>query len=301
LRSLRNSTAFICTFLFLSLVSLSVQGADRLRSEIAGRSQTILPGNTQSAIAQAKAETMVGPVPMEHMVLVLRPDASQQSDLESLIAQQQDPKSPVYRKFLTPEDFGQRFGVSDNDLAKISAWLSAKGFRVEEVPPGRRSIVFSGSSDQVAAAFNTQIRRYTLGTERHIANATDPQIPAAMSPVVNGVLKLHDFRHQSSVIQAKKLGPLSTAQFNYGSNHYLSPADFATIYNANSLYSSGVNGAGQTIAIIGRSNISMDDVQAFRSQFGLPANPPKITVVNSDPGQTEDAVEALLDTEWSAR
>ncbi len=238
-------------------------------------------------------------MPMEHMVLVLRPDASQQADLDSLIAQQQDPKSPLYQKFLTSDEFGKRFGVSDNDIAKVTNWLSAQGFRVEEVPAGRRSIVFSGSSDQVTTAFNTPMRRYTVGAERHIANATDPQIPAAMVPVVNGVLKLHDFRHQPSTIQQKKLGSLYSAQFNYGSNHYLAPADFATIYNANSLYSGGVNGSGQTIAIIGRSNISVDDVQAFRSKFGLPVNPPKITIVNTDPGQNDDVVEAILDTEWS--
>ena len=97
----------------------------------------------------------------------------------------------------------------------------------------------------------------------------------------------------------KKLGALSTAQFNYGSNHYIAPADFATIYNVNPLYSNSVNGLGQTIAIIGRSNINVNDVQAFRTQFGLPANPPKITIVNTDPGQNGDAIEAILDTEWS--
>jgi len=232
-------------------------------------------------------------------VLVLRPDANQAADLETLITGQGDPKSAQYRKFLTPDEFGKRFGVSDNDIAKISAWLSAQGFRVEEVPAGRRSIVFSGSSDQVAAAFSTSIRRYTIGTEHHIANATDPQIPLAVAPVVNGILKLHDFRHQSSTVGQKNLGPLHTAQFNSGSNHYLAPADFATIYNVSSLYTTGVNGSGQTIAIVGRSNISLDDVQAFRSKFGLASNPPKVTIVNTDPGQNGDVVEALLDTEWS--
>ena len=289
--------------LFLSAFVLTIaskaQSPDRLRSEITGRSQTILPGNTHPAIAQSKAEAMTAPVPMDHMVLVLRPDANQDAALESLIAQQGDPKSAQYRKFLTPDEFGKRFGVSDNDIAKITAWLSAQGFRVEEVPAGRRSVVFSGSSDQVTAAFNTPIRRYTVGTEHHIANATDPQIPVAMAPVVNGVLKLHDFRHQPSSIGQKNLGPLSRAQFNSGSNHYLSPADFATVYNVNSLYASGVNGSGQTIAIVGRSNINLDDVQAFRSKFGLASNPPKVTIVNTDPGQNGDAVEALLDTEWT--
>ncbi len=295
----RHSVCLFCISLAFVADSLHAQPADRLHSDITGPSKTLLPGNTHPAIAQVKADSNLAPIAMEHMVLVLRPDATEQADLETLIAQQQDPKSPLYQKFLTPEDFGKRFGVSDNDIAKITAWLSAQGFRVEEIPAGRRSIVFSGSSDQVAVAFNTQIRRYTIGTEHHIANSTDPQIPAAMTPVVNGVLKLHDFRHQHSTVGQKKLGPLATAQFNYGSNHYLAPADFATIYNVNPLYSSGVNGSGQTIAIVGRSNISLDDVQAFRSKFGLASNPPKITIVNTDPGQNDDEIEALLDTEWS--
>jgi len=299
LGAIRSSSVVFVTAIFFLIKGADAQSVDRLRSDVTGRSQTILPGNTHPAIAQAKAETIASPVPMEQMVLVLRPDASQEAELESLIAQQQDPKSSLYRKYLTPDDFGKRFGVSNNDLAKITAWLKAQGFRIEETPAGHRSVVFSGSSDQVASAFNTQIRRYTVGTERHIANASDPQIPPAMAPVVNGVLKLHDFRHQPSSVLQKKLGALSTAQFNYGSNHYIAPADFATIYNVNPLYSNGVNGSGQTIAIIGRSNINVDDVQAFRNQFGLPANPPKVTIVNSDPGQNGDAVEAILDTEWS--
>lgn len=284
---------------FVLATASHAQRVDRLRSDISGRSQTVLPGNTHPAIAQAKPENITNSVPMEHMVLVLRPDANQDAELESLIAQQRDSKSPQYGKFLTPDEYGKRFGLSDNDVAKITAWLSAQGFRVEEIPAGHRSIVFSGSSDQVTAAFNTPIHRYTIGTEHHIANATDPQIPAAMTPVVNGVLKLHDFRHKASNVGQKKLGPLYTAQLNSGSNHYLAPADFATIYNVNSLYANGVNGAGQTIAVVGRSNISPDDVQAFRLKFGLTANAPKVTVVNTDPGQNDDVVEALLDTEWS--
>ncbi|HEX4773586.1 MAG TPA: protease pro-enzyme activation domain-containing protein [Bryobacteraceae bacterium] len=239
---------------------------------------------------------------MEQMILSLKPDPAQEAALEQLIATQNNPKSPQYHHFLKPAEYGARFGIAQSDLTKVIAWLRSYGFTIDEVPASHRAIVFSGSSGQVESAFKTQIRGYNVGGQLHFANAHDPEIPAALAGVVGGVVKLHDFRHRSSVSKTIPVteAQLANPQFTSGSSHYLSPADYSTIYDINPLYSAGVNGTGQSIAIIARSNIRLSDVESFRSYFGLPANDPTVVLVNSNPGVLQgDSTETILDTEWS--
>ena len=88
------------------------------------------------------------------MMLVLTPDAEQQAQLDDLVDQQRDPNSPYYHQWITPERFGQLFGASEWDIEIVVNWLQAHGMTVEEVSPGRRSIVFSGNAGQVTTAFH---------------------------------------------------------------------------------------------------------------------------------------------------
>src|ERR1035438_8259022 len=83
-------------------------------------------------------------------------------------------------------------------------------------------------------------------------------------------------------------------------DYVVAPYDFATIYNVLPLWSAGVDGSGQSIAIVARSNIALADVENFRSIFGLPARDPIITLNGADPGLTaSDEDEAAADAEWS--
>jgi uncharacterized membrane protein len=239
---------------------------------------------------------------MDRMVLVLAPDAKQQEELDELIAAQRDPESAEYRRWLTPAAFGSRFGVSAADLDRIVSWLRSHGFTVEPVSPAGTSIVFSGSVGQVAAAFHTAIHIYNVNGKRHFANASAPEIPEALAEVVAGVVSLHDFHaapwHRvAGPIAARYAAPLFA---DSAGNHYLAPADFATIYDASSLYTNSVDGTGQSIAIVGRTNINTLDVQFFRNYFGLPANNPTIVLNGADPGIVSgEETEAVLDVEWS--
>src|SRR5262249_25109371 len=152
-----------------------------------------------------------------------------------------DPNSPLYHQWLSPEAFAEHFGVAQQDLDRVVNWLGAHGFSIDDLPAGGRSIVFSGSAGQVQSAFRTEIRRYRVGFETHSANATDPQIPAALAGVVSGVVTLHDF-HRQTMHRLAQVKP----QFTSGSAHYLSPADFAAIYDIAPLYANGVDGSGQS-------------------------------------------------------
>ncbi len=261
-----------------------------------------LRGNVHPLAASGSSEPVDESTPMEHMILFLKGDASQEAQLAQLVAQQNDAKSPLYHHFLEADEFGTHFGVAQADLEKVTSWLENHGFSIEELPAGRRAIVFSGTSGQVADAFKTEIRHYTVGGADHYANASDPQIPSALADVVGGIVKLHDFRHAPSMSKMSALTPEQFAdpKFDSGGGHYLAPADYATIYDINPLYSAGIKGTGQSIAVIARSNIYLSDVELFRSSFGLAANNPQIIIVNSNPGVLSgDSTETTLDTEWS--
>jgi pseudomonalisin len=306
---IRSLSVLIALFVLTSL-ALSAQaprsagnpfaGSPRARviNDVDDTQLTVLSGNRHPL---ARPENLIGDAPasfrMERMMLALRSDPTQQAALDQLVAAQHDPASPYYHQWLTPEDFGQRFGVAESDVQTVVRWLESHGMQVEEVTNGRRLILFSGNAGQVAQAFHTQIRRYQVNGEIHFANSTDPQIPQALAPVVVGPVSLHDFQSASTHVAMGAPAPNYTS----GGSHYLAPADLATIYDVNPLYSAGLDGSGQTVAIVGRTNIHLSDVRTFRSTFGLPANDPQIIINGADPGiiSTGEETEAILDVEWS--
>ncbi len=280
-----------------------VQPHPRILDDIDEGRTITLRGNVHPLVALSSSNPVEESTPMQHMILFLKPDSSQEAALEQLIAQQNDPKSPVFHRFLSPSEFAEQFGVARADLNKVTAWLQNHGFAIDEVPAGGRSVVFSGSSGQVSEAFRTEIRRYQVAGNAHYANSSDPQIPVALAGVVGGVVKLHDFQHQRSISKVAQVSPeqFANPQFDAtGGSHYLAPADYATIYDINPLYAAGINGAGQAIAIVARSNISIQDIESFRNAFGLIANNPRIVITGSNPGVLAgDSTETTLDTEWS--
>ena len=282
----------------------TIQPHDRLKDAIAETGMIALAGSVHPAVAHAVSSAAVDAgFSMEQMILSLQPDAAQQAALDRLVAQQQDPRSDQYHKFLTSEQYAARFGASQNDINKIAEWLSRHGLTVEEVAANHLSIVFSGSARAVQGAFKTEVKQYRVNGEVHHANVSDPQIPAALAGIVKGVVKMHDFRARPFSRGLRLLEQTALPSFNASSAaHYLGPADFSVIYNISGLHISGFNGSGQSIAVVGRSNIQLTDIASFRSHFGLPSNTPAVIVAQgADPGFTADgdAVEATLDVQWA--
>jgi pro-kumamolisin-like protein/subtilase family protein len=268
-----------------------------------------LPHNTHR-LARAEFDRGTAPadLPMSRMILVLNRSADTQHSLDLFLGAQLDESSTQYHKWLTPQEFGQRFGAADADIAKVTTWLQSHGFAVGGVSNGRNLIEFSGSVDQVQQAFHTEIHRYVVNGKSHWANSSDPQIPAALSPLVAGVATLHNFRKTSQIasikpnaakIDATGLRPRFTAS---DGTHALSPADFSVLYDMGPLTAKGIIGTRSTIAVVARSDIHMSDIQDFQNAFGIPKNLPQVVINGTDPGDSGDGdeAEAVLDTSWSA-
>ena len=272
---------------------------DRITGPIDSRRTVVLAGNVSP---RARSEFDRGPEPpsfsMNTMTLELKPSASQNIALQQLLANQQNPASPDYHRWLTPEQYADRFGLSQSDVNQITTWLESQGFKVQRVARSRTWIEFSGMAGQVENAFHTRIDRYLENGTLHYANSTNPSIPAALANVVLGVRGLNNFRLKPR----NKLRGAAPRNDTGSGQHQIAPDDFSTIYDVAPLYSAGVDGTGQKLVVVGQTDINVTDIQAFRSQFNLPAIALQQILVpgQSDPGTSpSDLPEADLDLEWS--
>ena len=267
-----------------------------------------LSGNTRP---EANAQNDLGAVPdalsMEHMQLQLQRSAAQEQAVQQFIDQLHSSKSPNFHKWMTAEQFGQTYGASQQDVNTVTSWLQSQGFTVNSVSPSRMTIDFSGNAGQVRQALHTEIHYLSVNGARHIANMSDPQIPAALAPAVAGIVSLHDFTPHAM----KKNRPQYTYTSQGSTYQAVTPADLATIYNLTPLFSAGTTGAGQTIAVIEDSDLyNSADYDTFRSTFGLSqyASGSLTTLHPSggagncqDPGVSSgDDGEATLDAEWAS-
>ncbi len=313
-------TGFVCKFVRLCALLFLIGGSTawgqvrpRVVQAVNNEQRITLKGNVHPlARAEFDRGAVVESQPMTRMLLVLKRGDDPEAALQQYLESQQDKSSPNYHAWLTPEEFGANYGPADVDVQAVTDWLTSQGFTVEKVYSGKTVIEFSGTARGVQRAFGTAIRNFEIGGKTYVANANDPEIPAALAPVVAGIVSLNNFPRQShakyvGMVQRIKgqagLQPLFTYPTAYGNFYALAPGDFAVIYNTKPLLATGNDGTGQTIAIVGETNINVKDVQDFRAMFGLPANfDTKNVILNGeDPGITtqDEEGEADLDVEWS--
>ena len=314
-RNLLPLTGRDCTtaiFLAIVLVSSSLsafaqKGNPRLTQRIDEARRITLSGNTRpEANAANDRGAVAGQFPLEHMQLQLQRSPEQEKALEQFIAQLHDRNSPNFHQWLKAEEFGASYGLASADVSTITGWLESHGFVVNLVYASRMVVDFSGTAAQVREAFHTEIHHLEVNGKGHIANMSDPQIPAALAPAVTGIFSLHDFRPR----------PLHRSRVGYttaSGNYLLVPADLATIYNFNPMFAAGYSGQGQTIVVVEDGNVyNPNDWTTFRNTFGLTAAYPQgsFTQVHpassganncSNPGVINGVDgEATLDVEWSS-
>jgi hypothetical protein len=298
---------------------LAQDGVRQITQNVDETQRVILKGNTPpSAIAAYDQGRVNASEAANHMLLVLKRSASQEVDLQKLVDSLHDPKSPSYHQWLTPADFGAKFGTDDADVEVVKAWLQAKGFTINKTNAGKTVIDFSGTASQVEGAFHTELHRYVKGGVAFNSNSKDPEIPAAFEPVVKGLASLNNIKPKAMLLSKGRSSfdpqthkgsadwndPLCAPGGSADSiceMYYPTPADIATQYSLASLYKGNVIGKGVTIGIISESNIDVSNVQNYRSFFKVadPTNLPQTVLDGDDPGQNGAALEAYLDVEVS--
>jgi subtilase family serine protease len=263
----KRGRGYVCLLLSVALFSsLSFASSpDRIHGAIDSGNLVTLNGHV-SLLARPQFDQ--GPVDGSramHVTMMFLPTAEQDQALKTLLTEQQDRTSPQYHKWLTVSEYADQFGLSKGDIAKISTWLQAQGFKVTYVANGRDFVSFSGTAGQVESVFKTQIHNYNVKGKMHFANVTSPSIPAALVGIVGGFRGLHDFTPQPML----KQHPSYTVDDNGQNITYIAPGDLATIYDITPLYNENINGAGVNVVIAGQSDIYIADINYFRGGFGL--------------------------------
>ncbi len=301
-RTLHLWTLVLSLLPLISLFSVPACGQareNRLRGSLASNSRLVL---SNSRVPQAETMQDMGAVPPQQIIagitLVFNRSPEQEAELQKLLEQQQDAKSPLYHQWLTPFDFGERFGMTDSDLRTVSSWLSSVGFVLASTAPSRDRLTFTGTAAQVQTAFGAELHHYRVHGEMHVAPSSDLTIPLAMEGVAAAVLHLSDFRPSPSAqVRSKPAYTTLSAQ-----THYLTPGDLAVMYNFKGL---GTGGQGQSIAVVGQSYVDLTDGAAsgFLRVLGLQSGGLSSVLV---PGSGVEAIspgdelESEIDVEYAA-
>ncbi len=317
---MRRQVSFVCYLLaaFASLWLFTISSAQAesvqplLITQSIDESRLVtLSGNTRP---EAKAKNDRGAVAdsllMEHMLLLLKRSPEQERELDQLIEELHDKSSPHFHQWLKAKELGDRFGLANQDRQTIKNWLQSHGFKVNVEYPNGVMLDFSGTAGQVREAFHTEIHNLDVKGEKHIANMSDPKIPAALAPAVAGVVTLNDFKPHT--MYKPRVQYTGGDNCLFGTCYLVVPGDLAEIYNLNPLFSAGITGQGQTIVVLEDTNVyTTADWTSFRSVFGLsgysqgsftqihPA-PPTGSNNCTDPGANGDDTEAILDAEYSS-
>ena len=189
--------------------------------------------------------------------------------LRALLAAQQDPASPGYHQWLTPQEFGRRFGAAPHDLKRVERWLRADGCRIRRAT-GRQQVECVGGQPSAP--------------------------PAALAALVENVVDLDapvELAHHLDVsrIQPNSLGPAD--------EFFFTPQEYAGFYGFAGLHASGIDGAGQRIGIVGTVPVDPAEIANFRTTYGLPLlELEQIGTPGSNVDET-DLIEATLDVTWS--
>jgi subtilase family serine protease len=230
---------------------------------------------------------------LSDMTLQFSMTASQQADLAELLEEQQNPSSPNYHQWLTPESFGTRFGLSDADLAAVNGWLVGQGFSVKRIGRAKNFIQFSGTAAQARRALGAEIHRVQANGTSHVASMGTLSLPAGIAGVVQMVRGMDDIPPVAHV------HPIVTPNYTSSNGtHSLVPGDHQTIYDVKPTILAGTDGTGVTLVVVGQVNLDMSNVATFRSLSGLPAKTVTVKTYGSVSGTSDDAFESYLDVEW---
>lgn len=289
---------------FVSPSSLAQAPPPRLLHALRGQKPVPLPGSATPDLLRADDRGAVpDSTPLHGITLVFHRSEAQEADLQQLLIAQQDPASPNYHHWLTPEAFGRRFGIADADLDLTKSWLQQQGFTVTAVSNAHDRITFSGTAGVVRTAFGTTLHHVEFAGEPHVAPDSAISLPADLAAITTAVLHLSDFRPQPMA----RLAPRPAYTTANTQAHYLTPPDLAVMYDLPAATPTFRPGTGQSIAIVGQSYVDLSigavtqefltTVHYYGNNSLIPVLVPGTGVQAVSPG---DAAESEIDLEYAA-
>ncbi|MGH8377719.1 MAG: S53 family peptidase, partial [Gammaproteobacteria bacterium] len=194
------------------------------------------------------------------------------AQLATFLQNVQDPDSPEYRHFLTPQQFTEEYGPSQASVDAVVQYLNAQGIRVRDVSANRLLIHAEGQSAQMEQAFGVTINDYSLNGTTYYASASDPSLPSGLVQSVQSVMGLNDMEELHPMLAPHSVPPHRGKPGGGGGTPAgYSPQQIAAAYNWPSVTSTA-NGTGEKIAIGTAFSFKASDVTGFWSFYGLPSH-----------------------------
>jgi len=286
-RSVRAFCTLCALLLVLTVVSYA-QTTDLVRTTVNPLNRVPLTGHHPAwASTPNDAGAVPADLPIERLTLVLARPPQVEQAYTQFLKDQQDPGSPDYHHWLTPAQIGKRFGVSAHDIHAVTVWLQSQNLTIDSVSNSRQRITFSGPAPAVGNAFAAEMHYFTVKGEKRISINAEPQIPAALAAVIKSISGLYTIKIYPQHVASPAHGLGAGLSWGAGSAspdgsgfscggtpcNVIFPGDFAMIYNVVGV-TGGINGTGQTIAIIGRSGVCNSDITNFASAAAVTANVP---------------------------
>jgi len=220
--------------------------------------------------------------------------------LANLLEQLYNPASTNYHQYLTPEQFAERFGPTEQDYQAVAAFARANGFTVTGTHPNRMLLDVNGGVSDIEKAFQVGMRLYHHPTENRnfFAPNAEPSVPSGL-PILD-ISGLNNYGRPHSNLKATPLSQVTVPHPNAGSGllgTYLG-GDFRAAY------APGVtlNGSGQTVALVQFDGFDSNDITAYETNAGLPRVPLETVLLDNFNGQpTGDGgeVEVSLDIDMA--
>lgn len=242
-----------------------------------------------SACSIASRSTRLGPADPTRTLTISLVLEGRASGLEDTLAALNDPTSPRYHQFLSPQEYARRFGTDSATVARLAAALRAAGLRVPTTSASAGLLNAVGSVGALNALFGMRLGDYCdAHGERYIAPDAPPHIPASLAGV-SGVLGL-DTRsaiHTGSIALPRR--PQVSGVTGFG------PTALERAYDLGPLRQMGLTGANQIVALAEIDRFRRSDVQAYDNTFGLRTG--ALTVKPVAGGATSSSPEPVLDIE----
>ncbi len=193
---------------------------------------------------------------------------------------------------ISPAEMATRYDPLPSDYQAVTDWLTGQGFTITRRDTGRLAVFARGKVGQVAKALQVHFARVSLEGREFTSAINAPSVPPTLSPLLIGIngLQPHLRFHPHLVMKPRSLT---------GTDEPYLPSQIAQAYQANGLYTSGVTGAGQTIAIVINTFPNTSDLTSFWQTYGVNQSINNFTFIQFVSGTlAAPSGEETLDTEW---
>ncbi|HTP64196.1 MAG TPA: S53 family serine peptidase [Geobacteraceae bacterium] len=233
------------------------------------------------------------------MQLALSLPLRNRPELEELLSRISDPADPLYRHYLTSQEFIEKFAPTQTDYDAVIAYALDLGLTITGTHPNHTLLDVSGSAGQVEAAFNLRLNSFQARHGRIFhAPDNDPMLPDSVASLVTGVIGLDNaaLRHTHiRAIPAAEMEQAAPLQIGTGPGGGLAPRDIRAAYNFNGVTA---DGSGQILGLFELDGYNQADVTGYVNYFGLPAVPLQNVLIDGFSGKAgSGADEVTLDIE----